>query len=107
LGVTIVEPSTAIAHLLDHFVRSPSAASLLLGLDKNQAIAEVQLQNIALQGMALRELRLPIDVLILSVRRKGSALISHGYTQLEVGDWVTVVGSPEGVNEVINRFGPV
>jgi len=78
-----------------------------LGLDKNQAIAEVQLQNVALHGMALRELRLPIDVLILSVRRKGSALISHGYTQLELGDWVTVVGSPESVDEVINRFGPV
>lgn len=107
LDVTIVEPSTAIAHLLDHFVRSPSAASLLLGLDKNQTIAEVQLQNIALHGMALRELRLPIDVLILSVRRKGSALISHGYTQLELGDWVTIVGSPESVDEVINRFGPV
>lgn len=107
LDVTIVEPSTAIAHLLDHFVRSPSAASLLLGLDKDQTIAEVQLQNIALHGMALRELRLPIDALILSVRRKGSALISHGYTQLELGDWVTIVGSPESVDEVINRFGPV
>ena len=107
LDVTLVEPSTAIAHLLDHFVRSPSATSLLLGLDKDQAIAEVQLQNIALHGMALRELRLPIDALILSVRRKGSALISHGYTQLELGDWVTIVGSPESVDEVINRFGPV
>ena len=107
LGVTIVEPSTAIAHLLDHFVRSPSATSILLGLDREQTVAEVQLQNPALHGLALRELRLPIDVLILAVRRRGSALISHGYTQLELGDWVTVVGSPESVDEVINRFGPV
>ena len=107
LGVTIVEPSTAIAHLLDHFVRFPSMISLLLGMDKNQTIAEVQLQNAVLHGLALREMHLPIDVLILVVRRKGNILIPHGYTQLESEDWVTVMGSHESVNEVVNRFGVV
>ena len=36
IGALIVEPSTAIVSLLDHLVRSPVAASLLLGTDENQ-----------------------------------------------------------------------
>ncbi|MEZ4609262.1 MAG: hypothetical protein R2838_03225 [Caldilineaceae bacterium] len=51
LGVTVVEPSTAMAHLLDHFVRSPSAASLLLGLDESQSVVDVQLRNPDLRGL--------------------------------------------------------
>ena len=105
LGVTVVEPSTAMAHLLDHFVRSPSAASLLLGLDESQSVVDVQLRNPDLAGLALRELRLPLDILILSVRRRDSLLLCHGYTRLEPGDWISVVGSPASVQKVVNRFG--
>lgn len=104
LGATVVEPSTAIARLLDHFVRTPSAASLLLGLDESQSVVDVRLSNPDLDGLALRELRLPLDILILGIRRNGSLLLSHGYTRLELGDWITVVGSPESVQQVLHRF---
>jgi len=95
LGALIVDPGTAIVNLMDQFVRSPSAASLLLGLEKNQKIAELELRNPNLHGLALRDLRLPLDTLILSIRRQGQMLISHGYTCLEVGDMVTIVGPPK------------
>jgi len=104
LGAMVVDPATAIVSLYDHLVRSPSAAPLLLGLESNQDIVDIEIRNPNLHGVALRDLRLPLDTLILSVYRNGRLLISHGYTRLKIGDRVTVVGSVEGLDEVMLRF---
>lgn len=104
LGALIVDPSTAIVSLLDHFVRSPSAASLLLGMDADQDVVELEIRNPDLEGANLRDLRLPLDTIILGVRRRGHLLVSHGYTRLEVGDQVTAVGSMKSLEEVALRF---
>ena len=104
LGALIVDPATAIVSLYDHLVRSPSAASLLLGMDDNQDIIDVEVRNPNLHGVALRDLRLPLDTLILAVYRGGRLLISHGYTQLKIGDRVTIVGSIESLDEVMLRL---
>jgi Trk K+ transport system NAD-binding subunit len=104
LGVPIVEPETASVTLLHHFVRSPFAASLLLGQDAEQSVAEVVVGNPDLHGVALRDLHLPLGTLILSIRRRGQLLLSHGYTRLEIGDVVALVGTPESLDEVQWRF---
>ncbi len=104
LGALVVDPNTALAGLMDQFVRSPSAASLLLGMEKGQEVAQLEVRNPNLHGLALRELRLPIDTIILSIHRQGHAIISHGYTRLEIGDMVTIVGPPERLKEVELRF---
>ncbi|UCH25899.1 MAG: cation:proton antiporter [Trueperaceae bacterium] len=104
LGVLIVDPSTATVRLLEQHIRSPSAASLLLGMAGNQDLIEVEVRDPILHGVTIRHLRLPLDTLILSVRRRGKVLISHGYTRLEIGDHVTVVGSTESLEEVMLRF---
>ena len=100
----IVEPSTAIVSLLDHLVRSPVAASLLLGTEENQDTIDIELMNKDLHGLALRDLYLPHDVLILSINRKGHTVISHGYTRLRLGDIVTLVGSRDSLEKVMLRF---
>lgn len=104
LDVRIVEPGTAMVSLLDHFVRSPATTSILLGLDHDQDVVEIELRNPALHGIFLRDLRLPLDTLVLSVRRKDHTILSHGYTRLELGDHVTLVGSPESLEQVMLRF---
>jgi len=104
LGVLIVDPSTAIVSLLDHFVRSPAAASLLMGMHKDRNIVDLYIKNPNLSGQALRDLSLPLDTIIMSVRRRGLLLIPHGYTRLEAGDLVTVVGSLNSLKEVALRF---
>ena len=104
LGALIVEPATAIVSLLDHFVRSPSAATLLLGMEKDQDVIELEVRNPDLQGIAIRDLRLPLDIHILSVHRRKQMLISHGYTRLEIGDWVTVVGSLASLEQMMLLF---
>lgn len=97
LGASIVAPSTAIISLLDHFVRSPSAVSLLLGLEEDQDTIDLEVRNAALSRVPLRELRLPRDILILSLHREGKMISVNGYTQFRIGDLLTVVGSQESL----------
>jgi len=104
LDVLIVNPSTAIVSLLVHFVRSPGAASLLMGMNKDQDIIDLRIKNPNLFGLALRDLRLPFDTIIMSVRRRGVLFIPHDYTRFEAGDLVTVVGSLKSLKEISLRF---
>ena len=106
LGATIVDPGLAMVSLLDHFVRSPSATALLLGMESEQDVVDLIVWNPDLHGIALRDLTLPVDTLVLSVSRHDASLISHGYTRLEVGDRVTIVGSESSLEKVRLRFSP-
>ena len=105
LGTLIVDPSTAMVSLFDHLVRSPVATSMLLGMEEGQDIIDIEVRDPSLDGVALRHLRLPDDVLILSVKRDGHVLISHGYTRLKLGDHVTTMGSDECLAEVMLKLG--
>jgi len=104
LGVTIVEPATAVVSLIDHFVRSPLGTSVLFGMDSNYDTIDIEVQDKNLHGTALRDLRLPSDVLIISLNRNGQSLVSHGYTRLRIGDVVTLFGSPDSLEKVHLRF---
>ncbi len=105
LGALVVDPSTATVQLLEEFVRSPSTTSLLLGMEGSQDIVEVEIRDPNLDCVLLRDIRLPLDTLVLSVKRQGKVLISHGYTRLELGDKITIVGSEQSLEEVMLRFG--
>ncbi len=105
LGAVIVEPRTAIVNLLDQFVRSPSAARLLMGLEQGRKIFEFELRNPDLKGVAIRDLHLSLDLHILSIRRNGELIISVGFTRLELGDWLTVVGSRASLEQMMRQFG--
>ncbi len=104
IGALIVEPSTAIVSLMDHLVRSPVVASLLLGVEDDQEIIDIEITNPNLDDMALRDLRLPIDTLILSISRNDHMIISHGYTTLRLGDIISIMGSVDSLQEVQRRF---
>jgi len=104
LDVLIVDPSTAIISLLDHLVRSPAAASLLMGMHKDRDIIDLNIKNPNLYGLALRDLRLPFDTIIMSVRRRGVLFVPHDFTRLEAGDLVTMVGSIKSLKEIALRF---
>ncbi|MBG7631658.1 MAG: TrkA family potassium uptake protein, partial [Bacteroidetes bacterium] len=104
LGALIIEPATAMVSLLDHFVRSPNAASLLLGMDEGQDSMDIEIRNKDIHGMRLRDLRLPSDVLVLSVKRKGQLLVSHGYTRMRLKDIITLVGAKTSLEELKFKF---
>lgn len=100
LGCLIIEPSTAIVSLLDHFVRSPNATSLLLGIDEGQDTLDITIKNKDYVGLQIRELRLPSDIIILSIKRNNQLLITHGYTTLRMNDVVTLVGSDDSLESL-------
>ncbi|MCD6091713.1 MAG: cation:proton antiporter [Bacteroidales bacterium] len=104
LGARIIEPATAIVSLLDHFVRSPNAATLLLGWDEGQDTIDVEVKNIDIHGLRLRELRIPSDIIVLSVKRDGHIIISHGYTRLRLGDIITFVGAEKSLHDIMVWF---
>ena len=104
LGAKIIEPSTAMVSLLDHFVRSPNAATLLLGMDKGQDSLDIEIRNKDIHGLRLRDLRLPSNVIVLSLKRNNQFIISHGYTRLRLGDIVTLVGLRSSLEEIKNKF---
>lgn len=100
LGVLVVDPANAMVHVMEQFVRAPTAATLLMGMEDGQEIVDLEMRNPNLHGIALHDLRLPLDTLILSVHRGNQMLVSHGYTILHTGDRVTVLGSTESLTEV-------
>ncbi|NDY71468.1 potassium transporter TrkA [Desulfobacter hydrogenophilus] len=104
LNVLVVDPSTAIIGLLDHFVRAPGAASLLMGFHRGRDVADVTVRNPDLAGLSLRDLRLPFDSVIMAVRRRGTLYVPHGFTRLESGDRVTVMGTTAALREIALRF---
>lgn len=104
LGALIVEPSTATLSLLDQFVRSPVAASLLLGSEGSQQTMDIEVTDEEMHGLLIRDLRFPSDTIILSVKRNDEIIISHGYTRLRIGDIVSVVGSNESLEQIRLRF---
>jgi Trk K+ transport system NAD-binding subunit len=100
IGVMVMDPTTAMVSLLEHFVRAPIATSLLLGMEENQDSIDIELRNSNYHGITLRDLKLPADIIILSVTRGDHPIISHGYTRLRLGDVVTMVGSNESLDKV-------
>ena len=104
IGVKVIEPTAALVNLLDHMVRAPEATNILLGFDENQDTIDVEVRNPDLFGLRIRDLHLPQDVIILSLKRKGNTVITHGYTQLRIGDILTFVGSKESLEQVRLRF---
>ncbi len=103
-GATAIDPSVALVNVLDHFVRSPSLTGMVVGMDVERDVIEIEMSNRDLDGASLRELQLPLDVLVLSVERDGASLISHGYTRLQRGDRVTVMGQTTSLDQVETRL---
>ncbi len=103
-GATAIDPNVALVNVLDHFVRSPALTGLVVGMDIDRDVVEIEVKNPDLDGTALRELRLPLDVLVLSVERGGASIISHGYTRLQRGDLVTVMGARSSLGQIEDRL---
>ena len=103
-GATAIDPNVALVNVLDHFVRSPSLTGMVVGMDVDRDVTEIVVANSNLEGAQLRELQLPLDVLVLSVQRNGASLISHGYTRLQRGDRVTVMGQRASLDQVAARL---
>ncbi len=66
---------------------------------------EVGTPGEALIGKALRELTMPPGSLVALIRRYGSTIVPRGQTVLREGDRLTIIGEPEGLNQLEERYG--
>ncbi len=57
-----------------------------------------------LVGRALREVSLPAGVLVALVHRDGQFVVPGGATVLKAGDRLTVLGEPDGIRQLTERF---
>ena len=105
LDVVVIDPRAAVVGLLERAVRSPTSAALLLGKDAGQDMIDVDVANKDLSGVAVRDLRLPLDVALLYVHREGTMIQSKGTTKLQVGDRVTLSGPVECLEKATLKLG--
>ncbi|HKK89810.1 MAG TPA: cation:proton antiporter [Desulfobacteraceae bacterium] len=104
LGALVVEPGSAIVSLLDNLVRSPSTASMLLGTGKHQDVFDLAIRNPDLNGLALGNLKIPLDTIVTALHRNGRREMAHNAMRLRVGDVLTVVGSLKSIETLALRF---
>lgn len=105
MGVRVLDPASAMVNLLHQYLRAPEAVNLLLHQDPNHNVLQVRVAEKAIDGLQLRDLRLPSDVLILEILRDGQAIVPHGFSTLRIADEVTIVGSPDSLSEVVLKLG--
>jgi Kef-type K+ transport system membrane component KefB len=98
IGVQPFSPGLYRSAMLSMLVRNPDMFNLLTSTTDQQAIREFQLCNPELEGKRVRHLQFTGDLLIVSISRDGELLIPHGNMRLHLGDHMSVLGSPESLD---------
>lgn len=104
-GALIIDPTSAMVNLLEQTVRAPQNISILLRKDSGRQVVQATVRNKDLDGVLLRDLRLPNDVLFLDITRDGNVILPNGYTQLRMDDDVTIVGPGDNLTEAVLKIG--
>jgi len=105
LGVRVLDPTNAMVHLLDNFVRAPQLAAMVFEDDPDHDVIQVTITEPTVDGLHLRDLILPTDVLVMAIVRRGHPIVPHGYTNLHLEDEVTLIGPIESLEEVALKLG--
>ena len=56
-------------------------------------------------GRSLRDVSMPDGCLVALVRRGRESIVPRGRTVLEAGDRLTIIGEPQGIRELTDRYG--
>ena len=94
-----------MVHLLDHFVRAPQLATMVFEDDPEHDVIQVTITDPNVDGLHLRELILPDDVLVMAIGRRGHSIVPHGYTNLHLEDELTLIGPTDSLDEVALKLG--
>lgn len=97
-----VQPFVSALHratMIAMMARNPNTYALLTSTNDQRDIVEVRLRNSHIAGRRLRELQLPGDYLVLSIRRGSELLIPHGNTRVEYNDRLSLLGDLTRLDE--------
>ncbi|WP_406658181.1 cation:proton antiporter [Methanolobus sp. ZRKC2] len=99
LGIRSMSPQMTTALVLDNMVGKSSMFSLC-EVGEEGEILEVRVTNSKVIGKAIKELSLPVNSLLLMIRRNDKSHIANGNFVLEYDDLVTVIGEDDAAKEV-------
>ncbi len=94
-GIRTYSPAMQRPTMISMMARNPDALNLLTTASESRTIMELGVFRAGTVGKAIRDLKLPGDLLVLAISRNGSLIIPRGGTTLDLYDRVTVLGSHE------------
>ena len=100
-GVRVVRPQLASALALEGALHFPAAFDMLANHTDGVEVREGVLVNPRLDGLPLKRIRLPGEVLVLGLRRDGEVVVPHGHTTLRRGDVLMLVGHPDELQQAV------
>ncbi|UAC48018.1 monovalent cation:proton antiporter family protein [Bacillus aquiflavi] len=101
-GMVLFSTLYASRTLLKALIEHPTAVELITQDD--DSIHEIRMDNPHYHDRLLRELPLPINILILRIYRGESFIIPHGNTQVQQGDRLLVSGNAEDIHSLKEKF---
>ena len=104
IGVKTFSPALERATMVSMMARNPNILALLTTTNDERDSVEVIVRNPSVAGERLRDLRLPGDLLVLAARRNNQLLIPRGGFAFELGDRVSILGGPEGIEAARQLF---
>lgn len=104
LGVKTVSVDLDWPTFVALFARNPAAYELLTRADDNKEVLEIVMRNPWLADRPLRQLVLPGDVRLLTLRRNGELIMPGGDTRLQEGDVLSLVGAESCLEEARRIF---
>jgi Trk K+ transport system NAD-binding subunit len=84
---------------LEGAIRYPTAFDVLAHQTEDSDVTEIRVTNRNFIGIRLEKIRLPGEVLILSLQRGSTIMIPHGDTVLQLHDRLGLIGSPFAIEE--------
>jgi CPA2 family monovalent cation:H+ antiporter-2/trk system potassium uptake protein TrkA len=98
-GIQPFLPNLAHHSLLALMARNPDFYNLITSSTDNRDIREIEMNNRSFNMHHLGDMRWPGEILVLAINRENEVIIPHGNVQVELGDRLTLLGSPEQLNE--------
>ena len=104
IGVLATNTALDRTSLLVMHTRSQGSYELMTRTDDDQEIHEVTLRNHLLVNKSLRQVKLPVGMIVMVLRRHGEMIVPNGDTTLHLNDLVTVVGPLKSGSEIYRMF---
>lgn len=103
-GIQVFSPALFRSTLITLMARNPNMFDLLSSPSEERNLLELTVRNSSLARKRIRDLILPGDSLILSIKRDDEILIPHGSTQLEMEDQVSILVNNSSSNTIMDLF---
>ncbi|HEX6163891.1 MAG TPA: Trk system potassium transporter TrkA [Vicinamibacterales bacterium] len=97
----VLWPEAQLANDIEGVVTTPGAIDAEIFAGGRVRLLEYRLDaSSPLIGMSLGQLRIPRGSLIVAVKRAGALFVPRGATELQAGDKIIVMGTPQAMQEV-------